>query len=70
MRSAYEGLQTAYEIKDGKIFTSLGNSPFEVTVYKLGERYYGARSNEFGYANYEVIPVPQQLGTEVEFKFK
>jgi hypothetical protein len=70
MRSAYEGLQSGYEVKDGKIVTSLGNSPFEVTVYKLGERYYGARSNEFGYANYEVIPVPQQLGTEVEFKFK
>jgi hypothetical protein len=70
MRSAYEGLQSGYEVKDGKILTSLGNTPFEVTVYKLGERYYGARSNEFGYANYEVIPVPQQLGTEVEFKFK
>jgi hypothetical protein len=25
-----------------------------VTVYKLGDKYYGARSNEFGYANYEV----------------
>src|SRR5262245_55642222 len=70
MRSAYQGLQSGYQIKDGKIVTSLGNTPFEVTVYKLGERYYGARSNEFGYANYEVIPVPQQLGTEVEFKFK
>jgi hypothetical protein len=70
MRSAYEGLQSGYEVKDGKIITSLGNTPFEVTVYKLGERYYGARSNEFGFANYEVIPVPQQLGTEVEFKLK
>jgi len=28
-------------------------------VYKLGETYYAARSNEFGYANYEVIPTPQ-----------
>jgi hypothetical protein len=28
-------------------------------VYKLGDTYYGARSNEFGYANYEMIPTPQ-----------
>jgi cell shape-determining protein MreC len=30
-----------------------------MTVYKLGDTYYGARSNEFGYANYEIIPSPQ-----------
>jgi hypothetical protein len=30
-----------------------------VTFYKLGDTYYGARSNEFGYANYEIIPPPQ-----------
>ena len=28
-------------------------------IYKLGDTYYGARSNEFGYANYEIIPSPQ-----------
>ena len=30
-----------------------------MTIYKLGDTYYGARSNEFGYANYEMIPSPQ-----------
>ena len=30
-----------------------------MTVYKLGDTYFGARSNEFGYANYEMIPAPQ-----------
>ena len=25
-------------------------------VYKIGDKYLGARSNEFGYANYEIIP--------------
>jgi hypothetical protein len=25
-----------------------------VTVYRVGERYYGARSDEFGFANYEL----------------
>jgi len=26
-----------------------------VTVYQLGDRYIAARSNEFGYANYDVV---------------
>jgi hypothetical protein len=30
-----------------------------VAIYKLGNTYYGARSNEFGFANYEIIPAPQ-----------
>ena len=28
-------------------------------MYKVGDTYFGARSNEFGYANYEIIPAPQ-----------
>ena len=36
--------------------TSLVGTPIEITVYKLGGKFYGVRSNEFGYANYEVIP--------------
>jgi hypothetical protein len=32
----------------------VGNTPLEIAVYKLGDTYYGARSNEFGYANYEL----------------
>lgn len=26
-----------------------------MAVYKSGDTYYGARSNEFGYANYELL---------------
>ena len=48
------GAPAAYEIKDGQIVTTLDNTPFAVTVYKVGEKYVAARSNEFGYANYEV----------------
>jgi hypothetical protein len=33
---------------------SINKSEFAVTVYKLGDKHYGARSNEFGFANYEV----------------
>jgi len=35
----------------------LGNVPFDVAIYKVGDKYVGARSNEFGYANYELISV-------------
>ncbi len=69
-RAAYLGQSSAYSIKDGKIHTSVGNAPFETTVYKLGDKYYAARSNEFGYANYEIIPVPTQLGDQVQFQLQ
>ena len=49
---------------------AIGGAPFATAVYKLGDKYYGARSNEFGYANYEIIPAPKQLGTEVELKLQ
>ena len=70
LRGAYQGASSSYQIKDGKIVTTLGDSPFETTVYKLGDKYYGARSNEFGYVNYEIIPPQQQFGTQVEYEFR
>ena len=39
--------------------SNISQDPFAVTIYKLGDTYHGARSNEFGYANYEIIPTPQ-----------
>ncbi|MEB2346569.1 MAG: DUF3604 domain-containing protein [Deltaproteobacteria bacterium] len=67
---AYLGLSSGYRIAGGKIVTSLGNAPFSLAVYQLGDKYYGARSNEFGYANYEIIPAPSQLGSEVQFQLQ
>jgi hypothetical protein len=29
-------------------------TPFEVAVYKMDDKFVAARSNEFGYANYEL----------------
>jgi hypothetical protein len=58
-RSGYEGTTTAYKIENGKVVTTLSQDPMSVAIYKLGDTYYGARSNEFGYANYEIIPYPQ-----------
>ncbi len=59
IRDGYQGVTTPYKIENGKVVTSISQDPFAVTIYKLGDTYYGARSNEFGYANYEIIPTPQ-----------
>jgi Protein of unknown function (DUF3604) len=48
------GSTAHYEIRGGKIVTTLGNTPFEISVFKVGGKYVAARSSEFGYANYEV----------------
>jgi hypothetical protein len=58
-RDGYEGTTIPYKIAGGKLITFVSQDPYAVTFYKLGKTYYGARSNEFGYANYEVIPTPQ-----------
>lgn len=42
-----------------KLVTYVSQDASSVIVYKLGNTYYGARSNEFGFANYEIIPAPQ-----------
>jgi hypothetical protein len=57
--NGYEGTTSRYAIADGKLTTWVAQEPYSVTVYKLGNTYYGARSNEFGFANYEIIPAPQ-----------
>jgi hypothetical protein len=59
MRDGYEGATLPYKIEDGKLITFLSQDPYAFTFYKLGSTYYAARSNEFGYANYEIVPSPQ-----------
>jgi hypothetical protein len=56
VRSSYLGVPTPYSIQDGKLITDVAGTPFTVTIYKLGDTYYGARSNEFGYADYQILP--------------
>lgn len=51
------GVPAKYEIKDGHLMTTLGGIPFEVTVFEQNGKYRAARSNEFGYVNYEVEEV-------------
>ena len=59
LRNGYEGVTTPYKIEGGKVVTNISQAPYAVTIYKLGDTFYGARSNEFGYVNYEIIPSPQ-----------
>ena len=53
------GSVAPYQISGGQIVTTIGETPFVVTVYKVGDKYWGARSNEFGYANYELEKVEE-----------
>ena len=55
------GDSRTYNISGGKIVTELVGTPIEIAVYKVGDKYLGARSNEFGYANYEIIPAVAEL---------
>ncbi|MFC2149845.1 DUF3604 domain-containing protein [Candidatus Auribacterota bacterium] len=56
--TGYQEMPTPYSIKNGRIVTTVCGKPIELTAYKLGDRYYMARSNEYGYVNYEVKPKP------------
>ena len=60
LHSGELGSPANYEIRDGRIITTIGGQPFDVTIYKLDDKYIAARSNEFGYANYEAEEVKQQ----------
>jgi hypothetical protein len=48
------GRQMQYEVRDGRYHVEVAGTPIEFTVYKVGDKYMAARSNEFGYANYEI----------------
>ncbi len=60
-QASHLGTSRPYHIASGKIVTSLVGTPIEITVYKVGDKYVGARSNEFGYANYEIVPAVAEL---------
>jgi len=55
----YRGRTSSYTIEGDKLITIVAKDPYSWTFYKSGDTYYAARSNEFGYANYEIIAAPQ-----------
>lgn len=75
-QASYYGEPTGYAIRDDKIVTNFGNREYDLTVFKVAggaagqaskqAGYVAARSNEFGFANYELIREPVFLGTEVK----
>jgi hypothetical protein len=58
-RDGYQGTTTAYRIEGGRLVIPVSQDPYSVTFYKVGDAYFAARSNEFGYANYEIVPTQQ-----------
>ena len=54
LHSGELGSPAHYEIRGGKIVTTIAGRRSRSRVYKVGDKYVAARSNEFGYANYEV----------------
>ena len=58
-RGGYQGTTTPYKIEGGKLVTLVSQDPYALTFYKLDDTTYAARSNEFGFVNYEIIPAPQ-----------
>jgi len=59
--STYLDETRTYDIANGKIVTDLAGTPIEIAVYKVGDKYVAARSNEFGYANYAMVPAEPVL---------
>jgi hypothetical protein len=58
-QDGYEAATGRYQIQGGKLVMWVAQEPYTYTFYKLGGTHYIARSNEFGFANYEIIPAPQ-----------
>lgn len=58
-RDGYQGTTSPYKIEAGKLLTYVSQDPYALTFYKLGDTYYAARSNEFGFADYQIVPDPQ-----------
>jgi hypothetical protein len=56
LQSAQDKPSSSYAIANDKISTVVGDTAFQLSVYKKGSKYIAARANEFGYANYEIIP--------------
>ena len=57
-RDGYQGTTSAYRIEGDKLVVPVSQDPYDFAFYKLGNTYYAARSNEFGYANYEIVAAP------------
>jgi hypothetical protein len=46
-----------YQITNGRLATTIGATPFDLVVFKAGNKYVAARTSEFGYVNYQVAEI-------------
>ena len=46
-----------YAINNGRLSTTIGDTPFDLLVFRKSNKYVAARPAEFGYANYEIAYV-------------
>lgn len=65
VQGGYEATTAPYRIEGGQLVTLFQQDPYSMTILRSGTMYYGARSNEFGYANYRIIPPPQVAANPV-----
>jgi len=54
----FHAQEAAYEIGNGQLTTVLDGTPFTITIYRLEDKYVAAKSDEFGFANYDVELAP------------
>ncbi len=59
MGSVFHGSQMRYELEGDQYTVQIAGTPFAFTVYRKGDNYFTARSNEFGYANYAIEPLAE-----------
>lgn len=59
VRDGYQGTTSSYKLEGDKLITWVSQDPYAWTFHKLGTNHFAARNNEFGFANYEIIPAPQ-----------
>lgn len=45
--------ETEYKILNGNVVAYGDGTPFETTIYRLGNNYLAARSHQYRHANYE-----------------
>jgi hypothetical protein len=61
MQSAQDGTGVSYSVQNDRITTVVGDSGFQLSVYRKGGSYIAARASEFGFANYEIVPSEGKL---------
>lgn len=61
----YLGITTPYKFKNDQVVTQFGGKEIGLSIYKVKDTYYIARSNEYGFVNYEVLKEPLSSFSEM-----